>query len=74
MSTTPIKENIYLGLAYRFKGLVHCYHGNTQADMMLEEKNSASPYLCLPSAGIKGMRHHALLFLHLNRSTVTKFM
>ena len=37
---TLMKENISLGLAYRFRGLVHyCYgrkHGSTQVDMVLE--------------------------------------
>ena len=37
-----IKENIYLGLAYRFRGLVHYHHGgkhgSLQADMVLEKE------------------------------------
>lgn len=36
---TTIKENIYLGLAHRFRGLVLFHvgkHGVTHADMMLE--------------------------------------
>jgi hypothetical protein len=36
------KANIYLGLACRFRGSVHCPHGrkhsSIQADMVLEEK------------------------------------
>ena len=36
-----IKANIYLGLAYSFKGLVHYphggKHGSIQADLVLEE-------------------------------------
>ena len=39
---TLIKDNIYLGLAYSFRGLVHYYHGrkhgNVQADMVLEKE------------------------------------
>jgi hypothetical protein len=37
---TPIMENISLGLAYIFRGLVHYYgrkHNIVQADMVLEE-------------------------------------
>jgi hypothetical protein len=38
---TLIKENIYLGLAYRFRGSVHCHHGGNhgimEADLVLEE-------------------------------------
>jgi hypothetical protein len=36
-----IRENIYLGLAYTFRGLVHCHgreHSSTQADMVLEKE------------------------------------
>ena len=37
-----IKENISLGLAYRFRGLVHYHHsethGSIQADMVLEKE------------------------------------
>jgi hypothetical protein len=37
-----IKENIYLGLAYRFRALVHYHHGgkhgSLQADMVLEKE------------------------------------
>ena len=37
-----IKENIYLGLAYRFRASVHYHHGgkhgSMQADMMLERE------------------------------------
>jgi hypothetical protein len=36
-----IKDNIKLGLAYRFRGLVHYYqgkkHDHIQADMVLEK-------------------------------------
>jgi hypothetical protein len=36
------KENIYLGLAYSFRGLVHYHHGRkhgtVQADMVLEKQ------------------------------------
>lgn len=39
-----IKENIYLGLVYGFRGLVYNYHdwehGGTQADMILEKERS----------------------------------
>lgn len=39
---TLIKENILLGLAYSFGGLVHYHHGmkhgSTQADTVLEKK------------------------------------
>ena len=39
---TLIKENISLGLAYSFRGLVHYHHGGKrgriQADMVLENK------------------------------------
>jgi hypothetical protein len=42
---TLIKENIELGLAYSFGGLVHYHHGgkhgSMQADMVLEELSSA---------------------------------
>jgi hypothetical protein len=38
---TLIKENISLGLAYSFRGSVHCHHdgkhGSMQADMVLEK-------------------------------------
>ena len=38
---TLIKENISLGLAYRFRGSVHYHHdrkhGSLQADIVLEE-------------------------------------
>ena len=38
---TLIKANIYLGLAYSFRGSVHYHHGgrhgSVQADMVLEE-------------------------------------
>ena len=38
---TLIKENIELGLAYSFRGLVHCHHGgkhgSMQADLVLED-------------------------------------
>jgi len=38
---TFIKENIKLGLVYRFRGLVHYHYGDKygsiQADMMMEE-------------------------------------
>jgi hypothetical protein len=37
-----IKENIYLGLAYSFRDLIHYYHGgmhgSMQADMVLEKE------------------------------------
>jgi hypothetical protein len=39
-SASLIKTNLYLGLAYSFRGSVHCHggkHGNVQADMVLEE-------------------------------------
>ena len=40
--TTLIKDNIQLGLAYGFRGLVHYHHGGrqdrVQADMMLEKE------------------------------------
>ena len=39
-TTTLIKKNVYLGLAYSFKGLVHYHsqkHGSVLAYMMLEE-------------------------------------
>jgi hypothetical protein len=36
----PIKENISLGLAYRFRGSTHCHlggkHGGMQPDMVLQ--------------------------------------
>jgi hypothetical protein len=39
---TLIKDNIELGLAYSFRGLVHYHHcrkhGGMQADMVLEEE------------------------------------
>ena len=39
---TLIKENIELGLAYSFRGLVHYHHGGKhgcmQADMVLEKE------------------------------------
>ena len=39
--TSLIKENNELGLAYSFRGLVHCHHGekhaSMQEDMMLEK-------------------------------------
>ena len=39
---TLIKDNIELGLAYSFRGLVHYHHGRKhggmQADMVLEEE------------------------------------
>ena len=42
---TLIKENIYLGLAYSFRGLVHYHHGekngSIQVDMVLEKKLTA---------------------------------
>ena len=31
-------ENIYLGLAYSFRGLVHYHYGSLQADMALEKE------------------------------------
>jgi hypothetical protein len=38
MMATLIKENMQLGLAYSFRGLVHCHHGgehgSLQADML----------------------------------------
>ena len=38
---TLIRENISLGLAYRFRGLVHYHHGgkhgSVQVDLLLEE-------------------------------------
>ena len=38
---TPIKDNIYLGLAYSSRGPVYYHHGgkhgSVQADMVLEE-------------------------------------
>ena len=40
--TTFIRDNISLGLAYRFRGLVHYHydrkHGSIQADMVLEKE------------------------------------
>ena len=40
--STLIKENISLGLAYSFRGLVHYHyggeHGGTQADTVLEKE------------------------------------
>ena len=42
MTATLRKESIYLKLAYRFRGLVHCLHGGryggTQADTMLKKE------------------------------------
>jgi hypothetical protein len=39
---TPIKNNISLGLAYRFRGSVHYHqsrkHGSIQAGMVLEKE------------------------------------
>ena len=39
---TLIKENIYLGLAYSFRGLVRYHHGgkhgSIQADLVLEKE------------------------------------
>ena len=45
-TATIIKENISLGLAYSFRGLV-CYHqgemhGSMQADMVLEAAESST--------------------------------
>jgi hypothetical protein len=43
---TLMKENISLGLAYSFRGLVHYHHsgkhGNVQADMVLEMELKSS--------------------------------
>jgi hypothetical protein len=40
--TSPIKENVQLGLAYSFRGSVHYHlgrkHGSIQVDMVLEEQ------------------------------------
>jgi hypothetical protein len=40
--STHIKDNIYLGLAYNFRGLVHYHHGKQhgtmQVDMVLEKE------------------------------------
>ena len=35
---TLIKENIYWGLAYCFRSLIHYHHGSVQADMELEKE------------------------------------
>jgi hypothetical protein len=43
MTTTLIKDNIELGLAYGFRGLVHYHgrkHGSVLADMVLERPRS----------------------------------
>lgn len=49
-----IKENIYLGLSYRFSGLVYYYHGrkhgDTQAGKVLE-KEPGVLHLGLQAAG-----------------------
>jgi hypothetical protein len=49
-----IKESIYLGLAYSFRGLVHYHHCvkhiSTQADMVLE-KELRVLHLALQAAG-----------------------
>ena len=41
IKATLIKENISLGLAYSFRGLVHYHHGekhdSSEADMVLEK-------------------------------------
>ena len=57
---TLIKENIQLGLAYGFRGLVHYHrgrkHGSIQADMVLEVRRvlhldpKAAEGDCLPQA------------------------
>jgi hypothetical protein len=43
-TTTLIKENSSLGMAYSFRGLIHYHHGgkngNFQADVVLEKKLS----------------------------------
>jgi hypothetical protein len=36
--TTLIMDNIYLGLAYSFRGSVHFHHGRNQANMVLEQE------------------------------------
>jgi hypothetical protein len=42
-TTTLIKENILLGMAYRFRGSVHYHHAqkheSMQVDMMLENES-----------------------------------
>jgi hypothetical protein len=60
---TLIKENIYLGLAYSFRGSAHCHHGekhgSMQADKVLEEPRAlhlhpkAADEDCLPLAARK---------------------
>jgi hypothetical protein len=58
---TLIKDNIYLGLAYSFRGSVHYHHGRThgsvQADTALEETRIQQ---LIPEAG----RRRFLLGLH----------
>ena len=55
-TATLIKENISLGLAYSFRGLVHYHHGrkhgSVQADMVLE-KELRVLHLDLQAAGTK---------------------
>jgi hypothetical protein len=49
MTITLIKENIYLGLAYRFSGFDHCHHGwklgSMQADKVAERESHTGPGL-----------------------------
>ena len=56
---TPIKDNIYLGLAYSSRGPVYYHHGgkhgSVQADMVLEELRV--PHLD-PKAARRGLLPH----------------
>jgi hypothetical protein len=49
-TTIPIKDGIYLRLAYRFRGLVYYCHkgenGSMQAEMELEKKNDFYILIC----------------------------
>jgi hypothetical protein len=49
---TLIKESIYLGLAYSFKGIVHYHHNSTQAYIVVENSQRIL-YLDVQAAGKK---------------------
>ena len=59
MKATLIKANISLGLAYSFRGSVHCYHGRKHGSV--PEKDLRGPHFdqqqqkkkCLPQASRK---------------------
>jgi hypothetical protein len=66
---TLIKENVYLGLAYNFRGLLHYYHGGEHGppDPQAAERRRLWAFESLkptPSDTVPPIRPHLLILLN----------